>query len=166
MKLKTKLIIENLKKQIEVLEYKLAKFQNPTETKPKADWEYAYPLYFESTYDGTIVKFTDINTGVTVKLGTHSLVDIGISTDSWTPHTDAVWKTVAHNKERDLFDKQLVWGWDNDDTHRRILRFYNAMDDYVLSYRGKRIMYKVDNYEAYKGEYPEWAKEAYKTLED
>ena len=182
MKLKNKLIIETLKKQVEVLEHKLAECQEPTETYDVSvcdammkgammkdttieEVEYEYPLYFESTYDGTIVKFTDINTGVTVKLGTHSLVDIGISTDSWTPHTDAVWKPVAYNEERDLFDKQLVWCWDNE-TNCRIARFFDAKNDEAFYADGSRHGVEFNNYEAYRGEYPEWAKEAYKTLED
>ena len=128
--------------------------------------QYKYPLYFESAHDGTIVKFTGFITGVTVKLGTDSLVDIGISTNSWVPHTNEIWTPVAYNKEKDLFDKQLVWAWDDDDTHRRTVRFYDAINDGVFSYCGKRRHFMFSNYEAYEGEYPEWATEAYKTLED
>ena len=58
-------------------------------------------------------------------------------------------------------DKALVWCWDDKNT-----AFYDARNKCVFNHFGKRNGFSYDNYELYKGEYPDWAKEALKTLED
>ena len=64
-------------------------------------------------------------------------------------------------------DKALVWCWDDDDKFGRCLRFYDAKKGRAFSgIDGDRKGFIYDNFELYKGEYPEWAKEIQKKLED
>ena len=64
----------------------------------------------------------------------------------------------------ELQDKQLVWCWD--DTYVRELRFYDAKNKCPYRVDGQRDGLLFNNYEPYKGDWPEWAIEAQKTLED
>ena len=64
-------------------------------------------------------------------------------------------------------DKELVWVWDSHYEYGRQLRFYDA--EYKTTFNvtsGKRGGSSYENYAPYEGEWPEWAKEAYKKLED
>ena len=64
-------------------------------------------------------------------------------------------------------DKALVWCWDNHWICGTELRFYDAKNKTTFKISdGDRAGFKFDNYELYKGEYPDWAKEAQKKLED
>ena len=65
-----------------------------------------------------------------------------------------------------LRDKQLVWAWDNSSTTFRILCFYDAINNCVFSYDGKRNCLSYDNYLPYKGKYPQWAKDALLELDN
>lgn len=66
-----------------------------------------------------------------------------------------------------LKDKQLVWAWDNVNFAGRNIRFYDAKYNCAFCIaEGYRNGYHYDNYEPYEGEYPEWAKEAVKLLQD
>ena len=73
---------------------------------------------------------------------------------------------IAKLEEPELKDKQLVWCWDKFQTHQRIVGFYDAINDRPFTNRGRRKGISWENYEAFQGEYPDWAKEAYKTLEE
>ena len=66
----------------------------------------------------------------------------------------------------ELKDKQLVWVWDDDTTAGRNIRFYDAKNNCIFRLDGQRHGCEYDNYEPYEGEWPEWAKEAVKILED
>ena len=64
-------------------------------------------------------------------------------------------------------DKELVWTWDNDYEYCRELKFYDVKHDSTFTtIEGKRLGQSFDNYAPYEGEYPDWAKEAQKKLED
>ena len=65
-----------------------------------------------------------------------------------------------------LRDKQLVWAWDDDTDAGRNIRFYDAKNNCTFCPDGQRNGCEYDNYELYEGEYPEWAKEAVKQLQD
>jgi hypothetical protein len=123
-----------------------------------------YPIYKRSKEYGHIVKFFGLQKGEVVYSG-GSYQRLGCKLDSWKPHTDTYyWEDVAYDKERDLFDKQLVWCWDDTGFYQRILRFYDAKNECSYDSSGYRDGAEWDNYESYKGEYPKWALEAYKTL--
>jgi hypothetical protein len=64
-------------------------------------------------------------------------------------------------------DKELVWCWDDDYPFSRYLAFYDAKNNRVFrSGDGSRLGVKFSHYAPYEGEWPEWAKEAVKKLED
>ena len=70
------------------------------------------------------------------------------------------------NIESIFKDKQLVWAWDGSSTTFRILCFYDAINNCVFSYDGKRNCLSYENYLPYEGEYPEWAKKTLTKLDD
>jgi hypothetical protein len=64
-------------------------------------------------------------------------------------------------------DKELVWGWDNQDKFWRSIGFYDPKTDSTYSpVDGKGQFYRYDNYSPYEGEWPQWAKEAAKLLDE
>lgn len=65
-----------------------------------------------------------------------------------------------------LKDKQLVWAWDDDTAAGRNIGFYDAKNNCVFCLDGQRCGRDYCNYEPYEGEYPDWAKEAVKILEE
>ena len=66
----------------------------------------------------------------------------------------------------DLADKDLVWCWDDDYTHTRILRFWDKQHTSTFLYDGSRYGSTYTNYKPYVGKWPKWAKKAHKTLKD
>lgn len=138
--------IDELQRQIDVL-------KNETE----------YPVFCYNKLNRNIVMFKKLTYGVVVKQG---ILEYGDRTNSFIEHTDeSAWKTLPYNKERGLYHTQLVWCWQNSDTHDRTLSFYNAIDDSSFSYNGNPGGLDWENYEPYQGEWPQWAIEAHKTLE-
>ena len=70
--------------------------------------------------------------------------------------------------KRPLQDKQLVWAWDtNIHITVRVLGFYDAKNKCLFcSVNGSREGSEYQNYTPYIDEYPEWAAQALKKLED
>lgn len=63
-------------------------------------------------------------------------------------------------------DKQLCWCWNNDESHKRTMKFYDKENKVTYYYDGKRHGNRFENYEPIpREEYPQWAIEAEKTLE-
>lgn len=150
-------------KRIENIKAELARLEEELKQE-----EFEYPIYKQGPdiISDVIVKFTSLQEGEVVYVGSSHFRLHRVS-DRWTPHTNAkVWKDVAFDEERGLYDKQLVWCWDNSYTHARTLRFYDAKNKCAFSGYGKSNWYDYDNCEPYEGTWPEWAIEAYKTLED
>ena len=64
-------------------------------------------------------------------------------------------------------DKELVWAWDDWCFFERYLIFYDAKNCCAFySKDGGRNGCNYDHYAPFEGEYPDWAKEAQKKLED
>ena len=146
----------NLKDKIAKIEIELAEI--------KAEFskqEVEYPLFRRSKHDEKIVKFTSLNEGTVVWKG-----DIGCTSDNWMSHTDTdTWEEVAYDKDRDLWDGQPILCWNNDDTHLRETRFYDAIHKKAYSYTGRRKSVGYKNYKAVNPDhYEDWIIEAYKTL--
>ena len=76
-----------------------------------------------------------------------------------------IWQQLEVCEKTGSFDGQLIWCWNNHHTHFRILRFYDAKNKCTYDYLGKKGGFSYDNYEPFEGNYPEWALEAFKTLE-
>ena len=64
-------------------------------------------------------------------------------------------------------DKELVWAWDDNFHFGKMLMFYDSKNRRSFNtVLGNRIGYRHDHYAPYEGEWPEWAKEALKKLEE
>jgi hypothetical protein len=144
----------NIEKRIEKLEKELAEL--------KAE---QYPIYKRNKEDHFIVKFIDLQEGEVVDI--FDSLRVEHRTSEWRPHTiTKIWEDVPYDRERGFFDRQLILAWNNSNICKRELRFYDAINKNTFLATGERDGLRFDNYEAYKGEYPDWAKEAYGKLED
>jgi hypothetical protein len=147
-----------LQERIEKLEKELA------ELKAKCNIE--YPIFKRSKENGYIVKFTGLKKGSVIYIGDSDFCINHLSFD-WIPHTNTdIWEDIAYDEKRKLFDKQLVWCWDEHTKCARQLKFYDAKNKCVFDSKGYRTSIIYDHYKPWEGEYPDWAKEAYKILED
>ena len=81
---------------------------------------------------------------------------INLITKNWTK-LELPWKPE---------DKELVLASNDDTICMKSLVFYDAKNDCAFSGKGCRDGAEYDHYAPFEGEYPEWAKEALKRLED
>ena len=86
----------------------------------------------------------------------------------YIPHTDVTeWKPIVFDEKRGIADKQLVECWGEGYTHCRLFRFYDAINKHTYDCYGNRKGASWENYRPIPYvDYPEWAIEAEKTLED
>ena len=126
--------------------------------------EFEYPIYCKFKDLSLVVKFTGLQSGeVVVRNYPHNVGDKG---NDWRKHTDTtVWQQLEVCEKTGFFDGQLIWCWDNDDTHVRTLRFYDVKYKCTYQFDGTKDGHDYDNYEPFKGNYPDWALEAFQTLE-
>ena len=126
--------------------------------------EFTYPIYCKLKVSSLVVKFTALQTGEVVM--NNRYYSVGYKCDDWREHTDTiVWEQLDVCEKTGFFDGQLVWCWDNSDTHFRVLKFYNAKNKCTYQFNGIKNGAKYDNYEPFEGNYPDWALEAFQTLE-
>ena len=125
---------------------------------------YRYPMYCKSKNSSLVVKLTASDEGwVIVNNKNHNR---GEFRKTWSDYNKSdVWQRLDVCEETGFFDGQLVWCWDNDDTHTRDLKFYDAKNKCTYIFNGKKNGCNYDNYEPFKGNYPDWALEAFQTLE-
>ena len=148
-----------LKDKIAEFEIKLAELKAECSRQ-----EVEYPLFRRSREAGIIVKFTSLSEGTVVWKG-DSGDYIGHTTGRWIKHTNT-WEEVAYDKDRDLWDGQPVWSWNDVHTHLRDFRFYDAVNRGVYNYDGTRGGIAHDNIKAVNPDhYESWMIEAYVTLE-
>lgn len=123
--------------------------------------------YYLGKKSNQVVKFTDLTTGEIVKQSNIKYPDgVGKISQDYIPYTDTeVWQQLEVCTITGFFDGQLVWCWNESDTHSRVLRFYQVRGTKTFSYNGKIHGAKYKNYEAYEGNYPQWALDAFDTLE-
>ena len=126
--------------------------------------EIKYPIFCKLKYSLLVVKFTALQTGeVVVNNGYYNVGDKG---NDWRKHTDTtVWQQLEVCEKTGFFDGQLIWCWDNDDTHVRTLRFYEVKRKCTYQFDGIKDGCNYDNYAPFEGNYPDWALEAFQTLE-
>ena len=55
--------------------------------------------------------------------------------------------------------------WDYNNAHYRTLKFYDAKNECVYQFNGNRNGIFYHNYKPFEGNYPDWALEAFQTLE-
>ena len=125
-----------------------------------------YPIYCLHLHSNKIVKFTDLSEGVVVKSGyDQKRYPIGLESECFVEHTyAATWKPIPVCSKTGFFHGQLVWAWDNNHTHFRVLVFYDAENNSLFSIQGKKNSLDYENYLPFEGNWPDWALEAYKTL--
>jgi len=126
--------------------------------------EQKYPIYCLSKGTEEIVRFTGLQEGIVVKQG--DLDDVGYDYNKWVAHTNTnVWQQLDVCPKTGFYDGQLVWCWDDNYTHERRLKFYDTKKETTFYYNGERCGIYYHKYEPYEGNWPEWALEAFKTLE-
>ena len=125
-----------------------------------------YPLFKRWKKSGEIVKFSSLKEGTIVVKGKDSGCEVEYISDTFTFHVDDRWEDILYNKERDLFHTQAVECWDENDTHSRLARFYNAVDDCVFSCNGDLHGWHFHNCKAIPlDEVSDWMNEARGSLE-
>ena len=132
--------------------------------KQSEEEEIKYPIFCKFKDSSLVVKFTNLRTGEIVINDEYQKV--GEKCNEWIKHTDTnYWQQLDVCEKTGFFDGQLVWCWDNDDTHVRTLRFYDVKYKCTYQFDGTEDGHGYDNYEPFEGNYPDWALEAFKTLE-
>ena len=126
--------------------------------------EINYPIFCKHKNFSLVVKFTGFESGEVVV--NSSLNKVGNKSINWIKHTDTnCWQQLDVCEETGFFDGQLIWCWDNDDTHVRVLSFYDTKNKCTYGYNGDKDAGNYENYEPFEGNYPDWALEAFQTLE-
>ena len=126
--------------------------------------EFNYPIYCKLIDSSIVVKFTGLTTGELV-IG-NEYQKVVEKCNEWIKHTDKnEWQQLDVCEKTGFFDGQLVWCWDNNTTHMRLLKFYEAKRKGTYQFDGTRCGVSFDNYAPFEGNYPDWALEAFQTLE-
>ena len=126
--------------------------------------EFNYPIYCKLKGSSLVVKFTGLQEGKLVVNSKH--IKIEKAFNEWRICTDTnTWQQLEVCEITGFFDGQLVWCWDNDYSHRRLLLFYDVKNKSTYGYSGKRNGFVYENYKPFEGNYPDWALEAFQTLE-
>ena len=126
--------------------------------------EFKYPIYCKDKNSSRVIKFISLNLGKVVI--NNKFCDVGEEDTYWKNHIDNdIWQQLDVCEKTGFFDGQLVWCWEDDDTHSRILRFYEAKHKGTYQFDGTKDGCVYSNYEPFEGNYPDWALEAFQTLE-
>ena len=126
--------------------------------------EIKYPIYCKLKGSSLVVKFTGLQSGELVVNSKHTKIEETFK--EWKTHTDTnTWQQLGVCEKTGFFDGQLVWCWENEFTHTKHLRFYDSKNKCAYDYSGNRGGFSYDNYEPFEGNYPDWALEAFQTLE-
>ena len=126
--------------------------------------EITYPIYCKVKGSSLVVKFTGLQEGKLVVNSKHTKIEETFK--EWRIFTDInTWQQLDVCEETGFFDGQLVWCWSHNDTHSRYLRFYDVKNKSTFYYNGARNGTRFGNYEPFEGNYPDWALEAFQTLE-
>ena len=126
--------------------------------------EITYPIYCKLKKSSLVVKFTGLHSGEAVV--NSKCYNIGDKIPTWRRPIDSdVWQQLDVCEETGFFDGQLVWCWDNNDTHARHLRFYEVKNKCTYVFDGSKNGSDYNNYEPFEGNYPQWALKAFQTLD-
>lgn len=154
-------------KNLKELEQKYLELGKEIETLKKQSTEKEeinYPIYCKLKDSSLVVKFKGLRQGKTVVNNTFN--NVGEESFTWQNHSETItWQQLEVCKITGFFDGQLVWCWDNDETHSRHLRFYDVRNKCTFYDDGNRNGYSYKNYEPFEGNYPGWALGAFQTLE-
>ena len=93
--------------------------------KQSEEEEIKYPIFCKFKDSSLVVKFTGLQSGKVVINAYYR--NVGENRYDWIKHTDTnPWQQLDVCEKTGFFDGQLVWCWDDDETHSIILRFYDA----------------------------------------
>ena len=124
--------------------------------------EIKYPIYCKLKDSSLVVKFKGLRQGKPVVNNTFN--NVGEKAFTWQNHSETnTWQQLDVCEKTGFFDGQLVWCWDNEDTHCRDLKFYDAKNECVYQFNGNRNGIFFHNYKPFEGNYPDWALEAFQT---
>ena len=116
--------------------------------------EIAYPIYCKLKDSSLVVKFKGLRQGKTVVNNTFN--NVGNKSSIWQNHLETnVWQQLDVCEKTGFFDGQLVWCWEDDDTHSRVLRFYEVKRKGTYKFDGTQDGHAYDNYEPFEGNYPD-----------
>ena len=150
--------LQELEKKYQELGREIQRLKAEQQVKEK------YPIYcLSKTGNDLIVKFDGLTSGTVVKQGKDDRV--GDIYKNWIEHTECHWEQLEVCSDTGFFDGQLVWCWDDDNTHIRKLAFYDVKNKIVFTSEGKRKGFGWNNYKPFEGNWTQWAQEAFKTLE-
>jgi hypothetical protein len=131
--------------------------------KQSEEEEFKYPIYCKLKDSSLVVKFKGSKNGKTVVNNTFN--NVGEKSFTWQNHSETItWQQLDVCEKTGFFDGQLVWCWDIEDSHTRILAFYDAKNECIYQFNGNRNGIFFHNYEPFEGNYPDWALEAFQTL--
>ena len=132
--------------------------------KQSKEEEFKYPIYCKLKETSLVIKFTGLQTGeVVVNSYPHN---VGANRYDWINHTDKnEWQQLEVCEKTGFFDGQLVWCWENEFTHSKHLRFYDSKNKCAYDYSGNKGGFSYNNYAPFEENYPDWALEAFQTLE-
>ena len=126
--------------------------------------EFNYPIYCKLKDSSLVVKFTELQSGEVVI--NNKYYKVGEKRNDWRKHTDTtVWQQLEVCEKTGFFDGQLVWCWDTFSTHSRVVRFYDAKNKRTYQFDGTKGGNHYNKYAPFEGNYPDWALEAFQTLE-
>ena len=126
--------------------------------------EITYPIYYKLKKSSLVVKFTGLRSGEVVVNSKYYKTKKTVT--NCKRYTDTkFWQQLDVCKKTGFFDGQLVWCWQNEFTHSKDLRFYDVKYKCAYDYSGKKGGFGYDNYEPFEGNYPDWALEAFQTLD-
>lgn len=144
-------VLEELKKKYQELSEELERMKKS---------EMIYPIYCLSKSSGLIVKFDGLNTGIVVRQDYS--YDVDKYRIDWQKHTDMdTWERLSVCPKTGFYNGQLIWCWDNDESHLRRVMFYNVRGECTFEHDGNRHGVTYDNYEPYEGNWPVWAQVAF-----
>ena len=112
--------------------------------------ETKYPIYCKLKDSSLVVKFKGLKNGKTVVNNINHDVMTKIS-DYKTHKNTNVWQQLDVCEETGFFDGQLVWCWDNNDTHMKYLKFYDAKNKCTYQFDGTKDGGVYSNYEPFEG---------------
>ena len=154
-------------KNLKELEQKYLELGKEIEALKKQNTEkekFKYPIYCNLKDSSLVVRFTGLTTGELV-IG-NNYQKVGEKCNEWIKHTDTnYWQQLDVCENTGFFDGQLVWCWDNNDTHSKTLKFYDAKHGCTYCFDGTKKGFQFNNYAPFEGNYPDWALEAFQTLE-
>ena len=133
---------------------------------PECEDKIEYPLFKRNKVNGAVIKFTGLSEGTVVWKGDDPELEANRHYHHLRAHTEEeFWEDVAYDRERNLWDGQPIYCWDNDSTHSRTIRFYDAINKRTFGYKGERKGHFYNKYIPIPPEhYDKWIVDSYNKL--